>query len=167
MPQIQEVHQDIIQFIEDFEILNKDNDKTLVVIHQANCFNTLKNARGIAGVLGTSYPQIAVADDETRKGDENKLGTYTKAHIHDRLVIFNAYGQYSYGMDPNNVYTRYNRLESALEAIKEFSLMTLTNPVFLMPKNIGSGLANGNYDIIRNTIIESLYSDTDCTLIYK
>ena len=167
MPQIQEVHQDIIQFIEDFEILNKDNDKTLVVIHQANCFNTLKNARGIAGVLGTSYPQIAVADDETRKGDEDKLGTYTKAHIHDRLVIFNAYGQYSYGMDPNNVYTRYNRLESALEAIKEFSLMTLTNPVFLMPKFIGANLANGDHNKIMEDIIKPLFEESETYLIYN
>lgn len=159
---IKEVQGDILKLIKELE----EQDKYVVVLHQANCFNTLGRARGIAGVLDKAYPQIATVDQATIKGDPNKLGTYTKARIHERLWIINVYGQYNYGMNKNIVYTDYNALGQGLvEAVNEV-LQFIPNAAFVLPKRIGSGLSNGSYEIIRNTILEPIFSNLDSYFVY-
>ena len=117
---INETKGDVAEFLNDFK--NRNPNKTLVLIHQCNCFNTLGRARGFAGVLDKMFPQIVVADQATTKGDGNKLGQYSKAKIDDNLWIFNAYGQYYYGMSPDIMYTDYDALQNSLGFIKTLTL---------------------------------------------
>lgn len=159
------LHQDILQYIKDFPF--NSNGETLVVIHQANCFNTLHRARGIAGILGNAYPDIALADDTTIKGDENKLGTFTYAEINPKLFICNAYGQYGYGMQKQIIYTNYDALEHSLRLIKRRFSHPDTDYVFLIPLYIGAGLANGDTDRIQ-TFVREIFSDAyKLVLIYN
>lgn len=153
---------DILDTINKFQ--KNHPDKTLIVIHQANCFNTLGKARGIAGVLDKAYPQIAVADQATIKGDKSKLGQYSKAKINEGLWIFNAYGQYTYGMQKNIVYTDYEALQNSLGLITTLVDTYLSNPVYLIPLFIGQGLANGDSNIIQ-PMIKELFSDKELILI--
>lgn len=144
---IQEKKCDII------ELLNEMKDTSKILFHQANCFNTLGKARGLAGVLDKQFPQIVKVDQETEKGDINKLGTYTYAEIDKNLIIVNLYGQYHYGMDKNTVYTHYISLEKAFKgALKELQFKFHKEPVLLIPRDIGSGLANGDKDKIHKII---------------
>lgn len=162
---INTVKGDILNIIKKFQ---EDNpNKTLIVIHQANCFNTLGKARGIAGVLDKAYPQIAVADQATVKGDKSKLGQFSKAKINERLWIFNAYGQYKYGMSKDVVYTDYDALQNSLGLITTLVNSYIPNPVYLIPLYIGAGLANGNHDKILNEIIKPLFAQEELILIYN
>ena len=161
---INTVKGDILNIIKKFQ---EDNpNKTLIVIHQANCFNTLGRARGIAGVLDKAYPQIAVADQATVKGDKSKLGQFSKAKINERLWIFNAYGQYKYGMSKDVVYTDYDALQNSLGLITTLVNSYIPNPVYLIPLYIGQGLANGDSNVIQ-PMIKELFSDQELILIYN
>lgn len=162
---INETKGDVAEFLNDFK--NRNPNKTLVLIHQCNCFNTLGKARGFAGVLDKMFPQIVVADQATTKGDGNKLGQYSKAKIDDNLWIFNAYGQYYYGMSPDVMYTDYDALQNSLGLIKTLVDLYIPNPVFLLPKFIGADRANGNYEHIRSEIINPLFQESETYLIYN
>jgi len=68
-----------------------------VIVHGCNCFNTMGS--GIAAQIRKQYPQAYHADNETKSGDINKLGTYSVVTI-DRdqrqFDIINAYTQYDF-----------------------------------------------------------------------
>jgi O-acetyl-ADP-ribose deacetylase (regulator of RNase III) len=65
-----------------------------VIIHGANCFNTMSS--GIAKEIRARYPKAYEVDCETVAGDRAKLGTYTTM-LGLRFNIINAYTQYGYG----------------------------------------------------------------------
>jgi len=67
-----------------------------IVVHGANCFNTMGG--GIAREIRERYPAAALFDNETEKGDYNKLGNYTLVHpefTNGKFLIINAYTQYN------------------------------------------------------------------------
>ena len=69
-------------------------------------------------------------------------------------------------MNKNIVYTDYNALGQGLvEAVNEV-LQFIPNAAFVVPKYIGSGLSNGSYEIIRNTILEPIFSNLDSYFVY-
>ena len=154
---------DILDYINNYS--SQPQDKTLIVMHQANCFNTLHRASGIAGVLGNKYPQIAYADDTTIKGDESKLGTYTYAQVEHKVYIFNVYGQYGYGRQKSVVYTQEDFLLQGLAAAKEKAL-SYGPCAFLIPLYIGAGLGNGNHESIKQRMDE-IFKDEDVVYIYR
>ena len=63
-----------------------------VVVQGCNCFNTMGG--GIAREIRERYPMAALVDGETKRGDYNKLGTYTTAFT-GKFLIVNAYTQYN------------------------------------------------------------------------
>lgn len=63
-----------------------------IVVQGCNCFNTMGG--GIAREIRERFPMAATADNETEKGDYNKLGTYTTAFT-GKFLIVNAYTQYN------------------------------------------------------------------------
>ena len=141
-----------IRELDILKYLEENKDKKLILFHQTNCFNTLGRARGLAGVLDKKFIEIVQADQKTIKGDKEKLGTYIPVKISDNLTIVNLYGQYNYGMNPNIIYTDYAALKKSFDSaidnlpMKEFDKI-------LIPLYIGSGLANGDKNIILNDII--------------
>ena len=162
---ITEVKADIL------DLINKSSEnKTLnVFVHQCNAHNNL--GKGIAKAISTAYPEVARADNATQAGDRAKLGTYTYARVKDNVVIANAYGQYNYGwlnpLDSTGRQTDYIALQKALTAIRDDFANESTQPVaFYLPRAIGSGLAKGNYNTIRN-ILEEVFKDHELVLFYN
>lgn len=162
---ITEVKADIL------DLINKssENKALNVFIHQCNAHNNL--GKGIAKAISTAYPEVARADNATQAGDRSKLGTYSYARVKDNVVIANAYGQYNYGwlnpLDSTGRQTDYIALQKALTAIRDDFANESTQPVaFYLPRAIGSGLAKGNYNTIRN-ILEEVFKDHELVLFYN
>ena len=162
---ITEVKADIL------DLINKSSEnKTLTVLVQScNCQNVM--GKGIAKAISTAYPEVARADNATQAGDRAKLGTYTYARVKENVVIANAYGQYNYGwlnpLDSNGRQTDYEALRKSLTAIRDDFANESTQPVaFYLPRAIGSGLAKGNYNTIRN-ILEEVFKDHELVLFYN
>ena len=44
-----------------------------VITHGCNCFNTM--GAGIARQIAIEFPEAAIADNYTKRGDKSKLGT--------------------------------------------------------------------------------------------
>ena len=66
-----------------------------VIIHGCNCFNAM--GAGIARQIRKTFPQAYAVDMNTTRGDYNKLGNYTLAHVELKdsdFVIINAYTQF-------------------------------------------------------------------------
>ena len=66
-----------------------------IIVHGCNCLNTMGS--GIARQIREQLPDAWLADQETVKGNKDKLGTYTVG-VHGKLIIVNAYTQYAYNV---------------------------------------------------------------------
>jgi len=114
-----------------------------VVIQGCNCFNAMGG--GIAKEIRERYPNIADVDNNTVKGDYNKLGNYTKGivNVNDdhAFIVINAYTQF-------NMSTGEDVFEYvAFELILQKMIRLYGNYSFGLPY-IGMGLAKGNKEII-------------------
>jgi len=119
---------------------------------------------GIAKSIRENFPEAYLKDQNTIKGDRNRLGTYTSVTIqkYERpFIIVNLYGQYEYSREkgPN---VNYVSIAQGLIKIKEdFKGLKIG-----MPK-IGCGLAGGSWKVIE-AIIESALHEEDVTVVnYK
>jgi O-acetyl-ADP-ribose deacetylase (regulator of RNase III) len=129
-----------------------------VIVHQCNCFNTM--GLGIARQIATQLPEAAIADNYTKRGDANKLGTIGVVEIERKnikFIVVNAYGQY--GCNISKVNADYDALRSCFKEVKkQFSGKRIGFP------KISAGLARGNWDIISKIIDEELEGE-DYTLV--
>jgi O-acetyl-ADP-ribose deacetylase (regulator of RNase III) len=113
-----------------------------IVVQGCNCFNTMGG--GIAREIRDRYPMAAEVDNETLKGDYNKLGNYTTAFT-GKFLIVNAYTQYN--MSRGTDVFEYTAFQLILEKL-----------TFAYPGKrigfpyIGMGLAGGNKDHILDMI---------------
>ena len=126
-----------------------------VIIHGCNCFNTM--GAGIAKLIKINFNDAYLSDKSTKRGDKNKLGTYTYAEI-GNLIIINAYTQYYYG-NRNNYNLDYNALRDVFKRIKK----DFTGKKIAFPK-IGAGLGGGDWYRI-SQIIQYELIDEDISLI--
>jgi len=120
-----------------------------VIVHGCNCFNTM--GAGIAKQVKEQFPKAYIEDCKTKKGDLNKLGTYTFSD-----GIINAYTQYDY-KGRNNV--DYNAIKKVFEKINN----DFKNKKIGIPK-IGAGLAGGDWDTIKK-IINKVTSDVKVEVV--
>jgi len=111
----------------------KTDPRTRIIVHQANCFNTLADgtASGIAGIIGKLYPEAKAADAKTEKGDKRP--------------------------------TNYNALVEGLEWIKarlEHSMATRAgfNFTLAIPYGLGCVRGGGSWQIVE-AIIMSVFTD--------
>ena len=111
-----------------------------VIVQGCNCFNTMGG--GIAKEIAARFPQAVLADNETERGDYNKLGNYTVARANVA------------GFDIVNAYTQYNM--STGEDVFEYTAFILIlqkleraygNKRIGFPY-IGMGLAGGKKEMI-------------------
>ena len=109
-----------------------------IVVQGCNCFNTMGG--GIAREIRERYPMAAVVDNETLKGDYNKLGNYTTAFT-GKFLIVNAYTQYN--MSRGTDVFEYTAFQLILE-----KLVHVYGDKRIGLPYIGMGLAGGNKDII-------------------
>ena len=105
-----------------------------IIIQGCNCFNTMGG--GIAREIRERYPMAAIVDDETEKGDYNKLGNYTTAFT-GKFLIVNAYTQFN--MSQGTDVFEYTSFQVILEKIAyHFGDRKIGLPY------IGMGLAGGD-----------------------
>jgi O-acetyl-ADP-ribose deacetylase (regulator of RNase III) len=109
-----------------------------IVIHGANCFCVMGG--GIAREIRERFPMAAMADNETQKGDYNKLGNYTTAFT-GKFLIVNAYTQFN--MSQGTDVFEYTAFQLILEKI----LFAFGDKRIGIPY-IGMGLAGGDSDTI-------------------
>lgn len=132
-----------------------------VIVHGCNCFNTMGS--GIARQVALKLPEATKADNETIKGDRNKLGTILPVVIEREnitFVIVNAYTQYNYGTDKMNA--DYEAIKSCFKEIKkQFTGARIGYPL------LGAGLAMGKWEIISKIIDKELDGEDHTLVEYK
>jgi O-acetyl-ADP-ribose deacetylase (regulator of RNase III) len=122
----------------DLLALGKDNTFD-IILHGCNCFNMMGG--GIAYQIQQEFPDAQLADDETVRGDQGKLGSYTIG-MSGRLVILNCYTQYGISREGRDVF-EYNAFERVLDKIAyRFGQWRIGLPL------IGMGLAGGDAERI-------------------
>lgn len=111
-----------------------------VIVQGCNCFNTMGS--GIAKQIREQYPQAALIDCQTARGDYNKLGNYTVARANVAgFDIVNAYTQYGYNRKGEAPCDRfeYTAFELILQKLlREYAVCDFGFPY------IGMGLAGGD-----------------------
>jgi O-acetyl-ADP-ribose deacetylase (regulator of RNase III) len=109
-----------------------------IIVQGCNCFNTMGG--GIAREIRERFPMAATVDDETQRGDYNKLGNYTTAFT-GKFLIVNAYTQYN--MSQGTDVFEYGAFQLILEKLAfAFPGKRIGLPY------IGCGLAGGDSDTI-------------------
>lgn len=115
-----------------------ENGEFDVIIQGCNCFNTMGG--GIAREIAERYPVASLVDNETEKGDYNKLGNYTTAFT-GKFLIVNAYTQYN--MSKGTDVFEYASFELILQKIcYSYGKLRIGLP------HIGMGLAGGDKEVI-------------------
>lgn len=92
-----------LKYVEGDILSNIDPNEKTVIVHGCNVFHIM--GKGLALYFRKKYPGIYEADCKTRKGDRDKLGTYSVYKHTDNLVFLNCYTQYNiyndkYGQPP-------------------------------------------------------------------
>lgn len=128
-----------------------------VIGHGCNCFCTMKS--GIAPQMAKSFGCDKFKMESIEyKGDINKLGTIDYGNyeidIFSNLIVVNLYTQYSYGRD--KVHVDYDAIRLCMRKMNHI----FKGKHIGLPK-IGSGLAGGRWDKIKQIIKEEL---TDCSV---
>jgi O-acetyl-ADP-ribose deacetylase (regulator of RNase III) len=125
-----------------------------VIGHGCNCF--LSMGAGIAKSIRQNFPEAYTADWTTRRGDKNKLGTFTMVDYGD-LIVLNLYTQFKY--TSIDVDVDYDAVRNCMKLIKKrFSGKRIGLPM------IGCGLAGGDWNIV-SKIIEEELDNEDITIV--
>ena len=127
-----------------------------VIVHGCNC--QCKMGGGIAKQIRQAFPEAHDADCGTAVCDPRKIGSFSfaKANVNNgkRLVIVNGYTQLLAGGQVN-----YHAVRKVMKQVKQnFYGKRIGYPM------IGSGLAGGDWDRIKDIIEEEL-KDEDHTLV--
>jgi len=150
---IREIHGNLLELAKDGEFD--------VIAHGANCLCTM--GAGIARGIAFEFPEALEADRQTTRGDKHKLGSFTAAFIHEyEFTIVNLYTQFGFGASKSTTEQeeRYVAIREGLKKLKAaFSGTRIGLPL------IGAGLAGGDWDIIRDIIINEL-TDENVTIVY-
>ncbi|MCA9912039.1 MAG: phosphatase [Anaerolineae bacterium] len=130
-----------------------------VIVHGCNCMHIM--GAGIAREIRYTFPEAYEADLATRKGDLEKLGTFSSAQSHfpegSQLTVVNAYTQFAPGgRMPAVDYAAVERVFQSIGAA--FPTSRIGYPM------IGAGLAGGDWNII-SKIIDSALEGMDHTLV--
>lgn len=123
-----------------------------IIAHGCNCFNTM--GAGIAKEIKKQYPEVFKIDNETEKGDRNKLGNYTfadvnKDRIKDKTIyIVNLYSQYTF-YDKKDMFSLKAYKDSLNKMINDFLFKRKNNgKIRIGFPAIGLGKANGEINSI-------------------
>ena len=119
----------------DLLVLAKEG-KFDIIVQGCNCQNVM--GAGIAKQIKEQFPDAWIADQQTLKGDKNKLGHYSIG-MGGRLVIINAYTQYNTASRAGEDMFDYHACYEVLLKISErFGKWRIGLPM------IGMGLAGGD-----------------------
>lgn len=135
-----------------------------VIVHGCNCFNTM--GAGIAAQIAKKYRFAYEADQATKRGDIDKLGTYSwsrkaaeKTTEDVLFTIINAYTQYHYGK--GSVFFDYQAFETVLKTLK----VKYHNKTRFGFPLIGCGHAGGDRERVLKILDDILGVDRDVTVV--
>lgn len=123
-----------------------------IFVHGCNCFNSM--GAGVAKIVKKYTPQVIVADNTTKKGDESKLGTVTVAELPNGKMAVNAYTQYDVINFDNDVLVDYEAVKKCFKQINE--IMDKNGYTTLTIPKIGVGIGGGDWDTIKSIINDEL-----------
>jgi O-acetyl-ADP-ribose deacetylase (regulator of RNase III) len=134
-----------------------------LIVHGVNCQGVM--GKGIALSIRTKYPQVYSDYKSYCANNTNLLGQVIYTKITEDLIVASAFTQQYYGNKPE-VYVSYDAIAQAFHTIQEDLIYSdRTDLVIKIPK-IGTGLANGDWDIIKQ-IIESTITTNHLMLFFK
>lgn len=123
-----------------------------IICHQVNCQG--KMGAGLAKALSNKYPIIKKkylqCYWQLKQYPALLLKTCQIVPVNEELFIANCFAQLYYGRNKNCVYTDYNALKNTLNQAVKFAKVK-DIPVYV-PKYIGCGLANGNWNTVLNIL---------------
>lgn len=128
-----------------------------IILHGANCWCTMKS--GIAGEIAKRYPEVVKKDNETRRGDINKLGLISVAAVirdNFQFAVVNMYTQFNYGRDKNVQYVDYRAVRNCLQLVCHRLDYCGIEKARIGYPLVGCGLANGDWDIVGKIFDEEL-----------
>jgi len=129
-----------------------------VIAHGCNCMCDM--GAGIAKQIKKVFPAAYKVDQQTSKGDRDKLGTCTAATCETKngtIEVVNAYTQYDFR--GKGVLVDYDAVRSCMKWIKSH----YAGKRIGLPK-IGAGMARGDWNKISNIIAEELAGE-DITVV--
>ena len=130
------------------DILKVSSD---VIVQQVNCQGVMGS--GLAKQIRDKYPIVYEKYKEYCRNvkPEELLGFHQVVKIEEGKFVVNIFGQLNYGRDGNIVYTDYKALEGAISTvIRKLDMSSAKSIAF--PKNIGCGLANGDWSKVYQMI---------------
>lgn len=130
-----------------------------VLVHGCNCFDMNS---GIAKSVREIFPEAFEAHKQLKKGDKSKLGSYTMATVKRAgkdVHVVNAYTQYKWGRDEDELYVDYEKTRKVFEKIS----VDFPNSRIGIPR-IGAGLGNGCWVTLSN-IINVAMKNRDLVLV--
>jgi len=132
-----------------------------IIVHQANLEHTF--GAGIARSIRARYPYAFEADKRTPFGDPSKLGTFSVgANGGVGPVIVNLYSQTS--LYPSH--TSYDAMFEGLSDLRkrmEFAYPNVQKRIGF-PYQMGSGLADGNWSVVK-AIILAVFEDSQFEIV--
>lgn len=142
-----------------------ETDRCDVIVHQANLYHTF--GAGIAKSIREQFPEAFEADKQTNHGDPLKLGTYSAAKITEPngtsiKFIINLYSQAGVGGQDRNA--RYDAMVDGLTKLRDKLEARKDTLTLGIPFQLGCGLANGNWGIVR-AIIEAIFGKSRIPVI--
>lgn len=130
-----------------------EEGRVSVIVHQANCFCTMGS--GIARAIREKYPQAYEADCRTEEGDKEKLGTFSAAKVGNYKYIVNLYSQFTFSSKERE--TSYDAMVDGLIKIRKVLEKWVDKgekPVLGIPYQIGCGLGGGSWSIVKAIIVD-------------
>lgn len=116
------------------------------ILHGANCFHAMGS--GLAPKMKEAFPECFVADKATKRGDIDKLGTYSycKALAYNGKIydVLNCYTQFKTGANVD-----YDAIKTVFEKINADYIDK--NTLIGIPL-IGCGIAGGDWNKVSKII---------------
>ena len=148
---------DVIKIIEG-NILEAPED---IICQQVNCQGVMGS--GLALQIIKKYPEVYTQYRSFCKIYwDNLLGAICFVKTKNKIIAC-LFGQDDYGRS-KKVYTIYHALEYALESTKIYA--ENNNLSVAIPYGIGCGLANGDWEIVKE-MIDRVFSNYKNVVIYK
>jgi hypothetical protein len=129
----------MIDIVEDEPLINHIDNYDAIVVG-TNCYQVMRN--GFQFEIARKYPYVQSANDETKYGDKNKLGTILECKEENKPLIILSFISFGYNFKGNNQpFIDYPSLE------KSFKLLNLLyEGKHLATTMIGTTSYDGNAD---------------------
>lgn len=118
-----------------------------IIIHGCNMQGKFNS--GLAKSIREMYPDVYDAYMNAFNKRQLLLGKVIYHQVNDGLLFANAVTQVNYGRDENVVYVNYQAIKSVF---KDVALVATKNNMVVHFPMIGCGLANGDWNIIKEII---------------